>query len=229
LSPRDLVHHYVRDGYVICRLLATRDVDRLMRDSDRVHKMVMDMTVSRGDFNLEGPEGGFRGQFQAITSHTGILRKISNIVEYSPAAADISRRKDVLALVQQLLGVSIVKLIHSVLWCKPPLVGSAKPPHQDAAYLTLDPGRCVTAWIAIDNCTSENGCLQISSGSHHDSFAHIGDELQVPTRVWQSRRFTDVPLLPGYAILFHPRLLHASAANRSSRPRRALMLRYAAL
>ena len=38
--------------------------------------------------------------------------------------------------------------------------------HQDASYLYADPIKMVGFWIALEDATEENGCLQFIPGSH---------------------------------------------------------------
>ncbi|MGI4790460.1 MAG: phytanoyl-CoA dioxygenase family protein [Janthinobacterium lividum] len=38
--------------------------------------------------------------------------------------------------------------------------------HQDNFYLRASPGTCMAAWLALDPCTEENGCMRVVPGSH---------------------------------------------------------------
>ena len=33
-------------------------------------------------------------------------------------------------------------------------------------YLRVQPGTCMAAWMALDDCDEENGCMQVVPGSH---------------------------------------------------------------
>lgn len=227
----DLQTLYSRAGFITGQFLDPVVIAGVQHDSDRLHHQAAGMRQSEGDFNLEAHEGGYHDQRPgSVSTLTGVLRKVSNVVHHSAAAAGISERDDLQQLAATLTeaGSAGVRLVHSILWCKAPGVGSPKPPHQDAAYLEGNPDRYVTFWIALDDCTPENGCLQVVPTSHRTDYAHEGTEPQVGAAVWGSLSRMDVPLHPGWAIAFHPRLVHASAANTSTRPRRALMLRYRA-
>ncbi|MGW7792158.1 phytanoyl-CoA dioxygenase family protein, partial [Streptomyces tricolor] len=50
--------------------------------------------------------------------------------------------------------------------CKPPRDGRPVLWHQDGAYWKLRPMEALTVWAAIDESTTENGCLRIIPGSH---------------------------------------------------------------
>jgi ectoine hydroxylase-related dioxygenase (phytanoyl-CoA dioxygenase family) len=91
------------------------------------------------------------------------------------------------------------------------------------------PSQYVTVWIALDDCRQDNGCLLAVPGSHRMGvLPHIGAEPMVDATSWAFRGVRSLSLSSGSAVAFHPCLLHASEANTSSRPRRALMLRYQA-
>ena len=38
--------------------------------------------------------------------------------------------------------------------------------HQDQAYLRVQPGTCMAAWLALDRCDEENGCMQVVPRTH---------------------------------------------------------------
>jgi hypothetical protein len=252
---RDDLPRYDRDGYCTLPLLDPDLVAALLHDADRLADHASGMTRSQGHFDLETSDGGYPGQDRRVPAprgrgargpslklasggtcaspfgprrvvpSAGALRKVSNVVEHSPAAALAAAHPDVLAAARDAVGAAWVDLAHSILWCKPPSVGSAKPFHQDAAYLDGDLDRYVTVWIALDPATSLNGCLRLVPGSHRVDVDHIGSESQINGPEW-SAAVVDLPLEPGAAIVFHPRLIHASGPNHSQEPRRALMLRY---
>lgn len=45
----------------------------------------------------------------------------------------------------------------------------AVPPHQDATFVCNNPLKLFGFWIALEDCTKENGCLQFAPGSHKTS------------------------------------------------------------
>ena len=55
--------------------------------------------------------------------------------------------------------------VQTMLYFKPPRArGQAL--HQDQFYLRVQPGTCMAAWMALDACDEENGCMQVVPGSH---------------------------------------------------------------
>lgn len=105
--------------------------------------------------------------------------------------------------------------------------------HQDQYYLRVQPGTCLAAWLALDDCDEENGCLQVVPGSHTWP-------LLCTTRADVTQSFTDVtvPIPPqtevrpiimaaGDVLFFNGQLVHGSLPNRSeNRFRRALIGHY---
>jgi ectoine hydroxylase-related dioxygenase (phytanoyl-CoA dioxygenase family) len=50
--------------------------------------------------------------------------------------------------------------------CKQPEIGGAVPPHQDSTFLYTDPPSAIGFWYALEDATTENGCLSFAKGSH---------------------------------------------------------------
>jgi hypothetical protein len=109
--------------------------------------------------------------------------------------------------------------------------------HQDAGYWPLHPAATVTAWIALDDATPQNGCLAVVPGSHSDGALPF-EEL-TPTehsfgfdsRCVKETSFKaaplELPLKAGSVILFSDQLVHGSGPNQSDQRRLALVARYA--
>jgi phytanoyl-CoA hydroxylase len=115
--------------------------------------------------------------------------------------------------------------------CKPPYDGRPVLWHQDGAYWKLDPMVAMTAWLAVDPSTPENGCLKIIPGSHHEPLRKHELRLDVPNMLsseteaevvdrWIAERgIVDIELAPGDLSIHHPQILHCSEANTSSNRR----------
>ena len=55
--------------------------------------------------------------------------------------------------------------VQTMLYFKPP-GARGQALHQDNYYLRVQPGTCMAAWMALDDCDELNGCMQIVPGSH---------------------------------------------------------------
>jgi phytanoyl-CoA hydroxylase len=122
--------------------------------------------------------------------------------------------------------------VQTMLYFKPPKArGQAL--HQDNYYLRVKPGNCIAAWLALDDCDVENGCLQVVPGSQRW-------DLLCSQKADVSQSFTDVTVAvpPGNEIepvvmqevdvlFFNGHLVHGSYPNTSeNRFRRALIGHY---
>src|SRR4029453_617738 len=114
-----------------------------------------------------------------------------------------------LAAVAQLLG-SGARLIQDMALLKPPFRGSEKPWHQDTAYFDWTPlSGILGVWIALDEATVDNGCMQVIPGTHIEgpvAHYHVRDCQLDDGRV-AVQRIATIPLQPG-GVLFFSGLLH---------------------
>lgn len=99
--------------------------------------------------------------------------------------------------------------------------------HQDAtAYATEDlASRHVSAMVAIDSSSTENGCLQVAAGLHKQG---VIDHIEGVTRpeIENGMNFINVLVKPGDIVLFDSYLPHRSAANNTNTWRRLAYLTF---
>jgi ectoine hydroxylase-related dioxygenase (phytanoyl-CoA dioxygenase family) len=150
----------------------------------------------------------------------------------SPAFHDLLWAPVFLIAASQLLE-GAVRFWHDQLFCKPPKRGGVVAWHQDYSYWTrTQPMAHLTCWIALDDATEENGCLQYIPGSHRwDLLPVTGlsgqmNAIEDVLTTEQRAAFKPVaaPLKRGEAVFHHPLMVHGSSENRSSRPRRGAVL-----
>ena len=135
----------------------------------------------------------------------------------------------------QLLGVERLRFWHDQVFWKPARHPGVVPWHQDWSYWTrTTPQRHITVYIALDDMHEENGCLQVVPGSHRwDPLPQVefgGAMEQLCGHMTEEQRAAfspvPVPLRAGQASIHHSGLVHGSFANRSSGPRRGIVLNY---
>ncbi len=122
--------------------------------------------------------------------------------------------------------------VQSMIYFKPP-TARGQALHQDQYYLRVEPGTCCAAWLALDDCDEENGCLQIVPGSHNlpvlctisaDPTQSFTD---VTVPVPDGMKVAPVLMQAGDVLFFNGQLIHGSLPNRSSdRFRRSLIGHY---
>lgn len=107
--------------------------------------------------------------------------------------------------------------------------------HQDVTYWGLEPPFALTAWYAVDDSDTGNGCMRVIPGTHerlreHGTSQRQGNLLsinqEVPVTPEEEARAVDLRLKAGEISLHHGMLVHGSNPNRSSRRRCGLTIRY---
>jgi ectoine hydroxylase-related dioxygenase (phytanoyl-CoA dioxygenase family) len=110
--------------------------------------------------------------------------------------------------------------------------GKEIPWHQDANFWPIEPPLNISIWMAVDEVTTENSCVQIIPGSHRNVVPHLpsrdgmafGQEAD-PALV-NVDAAVDMVLRPGEFFVFNERLLHHSHRNGSDKRRMGLSARY---
>ena len=112
--------------------------------------------------------------------------------------------------------------------------GSAVEWHQDFAFYPHTHDAMLAVGVALDDCAVDNGCLLMIPGSHREPMLDHHQDDQFVGAIQPSRGEADLPraepveIKAGGISIHHVRTLHGSAPNRSARPRRLLLLQYAA-
>lgn len=206
---------FATHGWLIVReVVAPDDVDRTARALDAII-----------------PEASY------AQGYAGRVVEIASISRGSTEIARSSMNPIIGRLAADALGARRVQLLQDSVLVKPP-AGGPVAWHQDGSYLGyLDRPAVVTVRLALTACTAEAGCLRVIDGSHgwglpgadlsfrrtriEDTLAAIPDELR--GRGAESM----LELAPGDVSLHHCLTFHASAVNRSARPRKTLVIRLA--
>ena len=161
-----------------------------------------------------------------------VLRKLDNPHHHRDAVRRLAATPALVDIVESLIGPG-VSVYLSQIFFKPPAGGGPKPAHQDNYYFgPNDLDGVVTAWVALDDATLENGCLYFGDGSHRGPvYAHVAppDEpynLQLPPEILQRQPMTPAPVMRGGVSFHHGNTFHQSGPNLSTRWRRACALHY---
>jgi len=159
-----------------------------------------------------------------------VLRKLDNPHHYRESMRRLACDARLVSLVERVIGGG-VSVYFSQIFFKAPEGGGPKPPHQDNFYFgPRDPEALITAWIAFDDATVENGCMFFGEGSHlRPLIAHVAPagepfNLQVPAAT--AIAMTPAPVPKGGVSFHHGGVLHQSGPNHSTRWRRACALHY---
>ena len=207
------------EGYVIARGLFDREETVFLRDH----------------FTRLREAGAYPGDLVGVDpSSDDPLRRYPRMIHmhrWDEVALDWLLEPRLAQALATLLGGLEPFAVQTMLYFKPP-GARGQAPHQDQYYLRADPGTCIAAWMALERCDEENGCLEVLPGSHEWPIL-----CTIPADTTQS--FTDVtvplpegeelvPMImqPGDVLFFNGSLVHGSKSNRSDRFRRALIGHY---
>lgn len=230
MDPHEQQAFFQQQGYLIVPdLLSRGEVAECQREVQRLHQLAADLEASQDPLSNHFQ----REPFSSAPNHNGlpVLRKIENTRALSPCFTQLAAHPRLVAIVQSLLGADLL-LFRSTLMLKPAFHGSAHALHQDSAYWPMEPPALVTASIALDDATPDNGCIKVIPGSHHwglQEWGHIAQEQEAPLTnrddIDRSRQI-DVPLAAGSAVLFHSLMVHGSGPNQTDRPRNTALYAY---
>ena len=110
--------------------------------------------------------------------------------------------------------------VQTMFYFKPP-GARGQALHQDQFYLRVDPGTCVAAWMAVDRCDEDNGCLRVVPGTHDlpvlcsvdadSDVSFTGDTVELPPGM----DAVSLIMEPGDVLFFNGQLVHGSYPNSS--------------
>jgi phytanoyl-CoA hydroxylase len=131
------------------------------------------------------------------------------------------------------LGLLQPQIHQSMYIFKQPKIGGVIRWHQDASYFFTSPLSVVTFWLAVEDATIQNGCLQVQSGGEviplKEQFLRYPDdstELKVLHDMPWPNDDSAKPLevKKGTLVVFNGLLPHFSAPNLSDKSRHAFTL-----
>ena len=220
LSPAESAKHLTEDGFVILNdLFSEEEIRPVSEEIDGVIGGRADYVPARDLIYEPG-------------SDPPQLRNAFRLHQHHPMFRELARNPKITRVLEAALGQPL-RLYSSQLFAKPARVGTVVPKHQDVAYWPFEPYELVTAWIALDDTTVDNGCVRFLVGSHrlgllpHELSGVQGNSLEVkkdprlaalPEKAAEARR--------GSCILHHCLTVHRSEPNRSPHPRRGLAYIY---
>jgi ectoine hydroxylase-related dioxygenase (phytanoyl-CoA dioxygenase family) len=212
---------YERDGYLVVSGLFSMDEVERYRD----HFMAM------------RAQGDFPGDFSGVgASEQDPLKRYPRMIHmhrWDALSMQWMIDARLAAVMTDLLGRTPYA-VQTMLYFKPP-GARGQALHQDQWYLRVRPGTCMAAWMALDDCDEENGCMRLVPGSHtlpvlcteaadlHESFTDVQVPLPEGTRV------DPVFMRAGDVLFFNGSVIHGSLPNTTKdRFRRALIGHYVA-
>ena len=220
---------YERDGFLIVEsLFNTSELDEIRH---RIDALIADPDHPPQGVTV-GREGKTAGDSQSSLARDDSVRSAAFLVRFLPFFQDFARQGKLLDLVRGLLGPR-VKVFRDQALFKPP-GGQAKPPHQDQSYFQVEPQNdLVTAWIALDEATTQNGCMCYIPGSHRHGVFPVGHDPERPVHHVPDTGELSLPdpvrcPVPAGSVIFHHGCtLHFSEDNHTDTWRKAVIFHYA--
>lgn len=160
------------------------------------------------------------------------INKIGHALhELDPVFSEFSKSPAVKQLVAD-LGIENPLLVQSMYIFKQPKIGGEVTCHQDSAFIYTDPVDIAGLWFALEDATTDNGCLWVIPGGHKaglkSRWRRVA-ESGMGFEVFDPSPFPETQLMPlevseGSLIILHGLLPHKSLANRSPKSRHAYTL-----
>jgi len=159
--------------------------------------------------------------------------QIVNIWEASAPFKELIAHRQIVEEIAQLTHASELRIWHDQIQYKPAHIGGVNMWHQDAPFWPiLAPMTEVSAWVALDDVDTDNGCMSMVPGSHLwgnniDFLVSLPDYEAMPAE-YQGHQVKIIrrPVKKGEVHYHHALTWHGSHANTSGRPRRAIALHY---
>lgn len=219
---RELAVRYAQDGFVVLRgALSREQIEGLRAEA---------AAICRGE---RGPVRGLAAGISGADDE--VVRRyycVHHPHKLSPLVRGALAHPALVHALGALVGPN-VKCMQSMLFVKGP-GKPGQPWHQDEHFIpTRDRSLC-GVWMALDDATTENGCLWVLPGSHAQGVLY-------PSRPLDDPRFDGSPAAHGFprgerealpleveaggVVIFHGYLLHRSLPNTTASSfRRALVL-----
>lgn len=223
LTPAQL-SQYRRDGYCLLENLVSRpEIDAILA---RMEAYVREQRPRPDGFVLQVEPRVARGEVKADPSNPmASVRKIVGPVPGDDLLTQLVTKPRLVGAMQSIMGPNL-KLFRADFLMKPPQVGSAKGVHQDSPYWPIEPYELASCWIAFDDATLTNGCMQVIPGSHRQALPHVAvtDDFVIPETHYDKAKLMPVEMAAGTGLVFHSLLIHGTAPNTSARARRAITI-----
>lgn len=158
-----------------------------------------------------------------------------------PATFNMMRHPKLLDLVEDLIGPEITSNPIQHVRIKPPAMEMREDEHRAHITKTLwhqdrgvtqemaDDTKMITVWIAVNDATPQNGCLQVLQGSHarEDLLPHCPlPQVGIPDEFIDEKLVKPLPVNAGGVVIFHPMCAHNSLENQTDGIRWSFDLRY---
>jgi len=218
------VEQYRELGYLVVAdvfdagLLAEirRTVDAIIADAGKV-------TTHTDVYDLE----------ESHTPEQPRVRRIKTPHKHFPFFAELTRNSRITGILAQLIGPDL-RLHGAKLNMKSAGYGAAVEWHQDWAFYPHSNDDVLATGLYLDDCGMENGPLLVVPGTHkgpvydHHTDGYFAGAMAPEIEGLDYAKAVPLTGKAGSMTIHHVRLVHGSALNTSSKPRRLLLHEYTA-
>jgi phytanoyl-CoA hydroxylase len=206
-----------RDGYVHLRgVLSDDEVAEVRSVYDRFLRGEISVPGKDRNDMTTGEHGGDPMQYA--------LANVMLPRRYFPGWVDNVFERRAASIAEQLCGEGMVVDFDQLLAKQPGRTDAVFGWHQDQAYwIDTDDRRTATCWLAVEDSTIENGCMQFLPGSHREPVRPHrplhGDRGKSHTLVTDLRDddvMVPVPIAKGDITVHNEGVLHGSGGNSSA-------------
>ena len=180
----------------------------------------------------------FRKEYNALEDEVGAEKCEIGLIDWHfdyKFIWELAIHEKIINVIEKLIGPDIM-LLATHFFCKYGPKEKFVAWHQDVTYWGLEPPDAVTAWYAIDDSDTGNGCMQVIPGSHHKGIQEHGKSEQegnllsinqeVSVTEEDAKSAIDLVLKAGEMSIHHGQIIHGSLPNHSTRRRCGLTIRY---
>lgn len=165
-----------------------------------------------------------KGSIELATGQ-GTYSNFTPVFTREPRYAELLFRNPVLLEVLESILGPVFRLVEDQLFYKPANHGAPLAFHHDNVYYGFTDPKIVTCWIALDDATPDNGCLELCPGSHRMPIEHESiPGTIIKEAVIDMEQVIAVPAKAGELVLLDGLTVHGSGPNTTDRPRRVANL-----
>jgi phytanoyl-CoA hydroxylase len=255
LTPAQL-SAYQQDGYLVLdecfsdqqmaqlKTAANKIVDDFDPESTRSVFSTQDQSKTRDDYFLSSgdkvrcffEEGAFDESAQLKQDKSLSINKIGHALHHLNPEFKAFSHSDKIRDIAFALGLEKPQIHQSMYIFKQPKIGGVIRWHQDASYFLTSPISVITFWLAVEDATIQNGCLQVGEGCAHmplkeQFIRHSDDSTELKALhylPWPSDASAKpLEVKKGTLVVFNGLLPHFSAPNLSDKSRHAFTLHMA--
>ncbi|MBC8136032.1 MAG: phytanoyl-CoA dioxygenase family protein [Fibrella sp.] len=173
-----------------------------------------------------------------IGGSNGVVVQIVNQWEVEPVFHTHLFHPQIVTMVAQLMGTDTVRVWHDQVQIKPSHIGGPTIWHQDFPYWpVIAPAELVSAWVALEDATVENGCMSMVPRSHKWGAYNGGTVGSIPDDWGPAHDVGFVPEgesvepvaceVPAGGVVFHHCMTwHGAPPNHTGRGRPAIAVHY---